>query len=297
MDPLYHTAQIEKKNRIISAALVLLLIANVFVWHIFFTSGHKFLTVAVLDIGQGDSIFIEAPNGRQVIFDGGPNGKILSELSGVMPFYDRSIDMIVVTNPDQDHFAGFIDLLERYKVAQVIEPGTVSKSAIYQEFEKSVRDEGAKKLLAKRGMRIMLDPEHLVYIDILFPDKPLEEVQKLSSNDGSIVARLVYGDTSFMLTGDTTAKTEHYLVGLDGDTLKSTVLKVAHHGSKTSSSEEFVKEVLPEYAAISDGRENKYGHPNRETLDTLEKFKIKILRTDLQGRIVFESDGKKVEIK
>src|SRR3989344_6698486 len=115
-----------------------LLAANIAVYYGLLAEEGGKLTVAFLDVGQGDAIFIESPSGAQVLVDGGPNAKVLSELGKMMPLYDRSIDMLILTNPDQDHFAGFLDVLQQYEVATVMEPGTVGKSQMYPEFEKEV---------------------------------------------------------------------------------------------------------------------------------------------------------------
>lgn len=286
-------------SRIIVGTVLILSVATALVWYVVLSEKREdILTVAFLDIGQGDSIFIEAPNGNQIIFDGGPNGKILNELSKVMPFYDKTIDMIVVTNPDKDHFAGFLDLLGRYKIEKFMEPGTKAGSGLYRDLENAVEAQGAEKFIARRSMKIELDHEHNIYIEILFPDG---DASTLKTNDGSIIARLVYGETSVMLTGDAPQKTEDYVVALDaydrGETggIKSDVLKAGHHGSKTSTGENFVAKVAPKYAVISCGKDNKYGHPNVETLDTLDKFKVKTFRTDQSGTIVMKSDGHTID--
>jgi competence protein ComEC len=279
-------------KRASSLFLIALLVATLFIWYAVFQEDRRgVLTVAMLDIGQGDAIFIEAPNGNQLMVDGGPPKTVLRTLPKMMPFYDRSLDMLLVTNPDTDHMGGFIDLLKNYKVESVVEPGTKSPTATYAELERAVEKEGAKKIIARRGMKIFLDDD--VYLDILFPDR---DVSAFKTNDGSIVARLVYGETSFMLTGDAPSGIERYLVSVDGAKLKSDVLKVGHHGSRTSTSPEFVGFVSPTTAIISDGKDNKYGHPHKETLDTLEKFGVKVLRTDQIGTIILRSDGHTITI-
>ncbi|MDD5357282.1 MAG: ComEC/Rec2 family competence protein [Candidatus Pacebacteria bacterium] len=283
-----------------SALLLFLLIINISIWYaVSAESRHGVLTVAVLNIGQGDAIFIEAPNGNQIIVDGGPDQRLLSELGHVMPFYDRSIDMIINTNPDSDHYAGFLDLLKSYKVGEFMESGTVSDTPTYHELEKTVAEKHIPKIIAKRGMKILLDKDVSLYV--LYPDR---DVSNWTSNNGSIVMKLVYGDTSFLLQGDATAEVEKYLISLEKSPesrgyggLSGQVLKVGHHGSRTSTSEEYVEAVSPEYAAISDGKNNRYGHPHKETLETLQKNNVKILRTDLQGRIIFESDGETIAVK
>lgn len=267
----------------------LLFLITIFIWSaVFAESITGELKVAFLDVGQGDAIFIEAPNGNQVLIDAGPNGKVLQELGKIMPFHDRSIDMIMVSNPDSDHIGGFLDVFDRFNVSKVVEPGTLPETNVYKEFEKVVSIENAEKILGRRGQRFILDAENGVYLDILFPDR---DVSSLKTNDGSLVTRLVYGKSSFILTGDAPSGLEDYLVRLDGESLQSDVLKVAHHGSKYSSSENFLSKISSGYAVISVGAENKYGHPNKETLNRLENFNNKILRTDELGTIIFKTNG------
>jgi len=250
------------------------------------------LTVAFLDIGQGDAIFIESPTGAQMMIDGGPGAIVLRELGKMMPFYDRSIDMLMVSNPDKDHMGGFIDVLDSFKVASVIEPGTVGASAEYKTLEEKIQEEHATHLIARRGQ--VIDLGGGAHFEVLFPDR---DVSGMTTNEGSIMGRLVYGNTSIMFTGDAPQNIEGYLDGLDGKNLHSDVLKVGHHGSHTSTSAEFVGYISPTIAVISLGIANKYGHPHKETLDTLHQFGVNILRTDLQGRIVIESGGETVRVK
>ncbi len=269
-----------------------LFVVTCFIWYAVLQEDRAgILTVAVFDIGQGDAIFIEAPNGNQLLIDGGPPKVVLPALRKVMPFYDRSIDMLMVTNPDKDHIAGFIDILPRYSVGRVVEPGTESSSSVYAELERSIREHHVPRVVARRGQTIWLDKKHGVGFHVLFPDR---DVLGLSTNDGSIVGRLTYGNTSVMFTGDSPSSVERYLVALDGKNLKSDVLKVGHHGSRTSSSKEFVGFVAPTLAVISNGKGNSYGHPHKETLDTLEKFGVKVFRTDRSSTIIFKSDGETI---
>jgi competence protein ComEC len=266
---------------------------SIFIWVLVFQSeAHKYLKFAALDIGQGDALFIESPSGVQVLFDGGPSKKILGVLPKVMPFYDRKIDAIIITNPDADHIAGFLDILKNYKVNLVVEPGTWNDSKTYKNLEAEIKRQNIPDILARKGMKIDLGGG--VVIDILFPD---QDVSSWTTNDGSIVARLSYGKNSVMLTGDATKITEGIVLAENpAENLKSDILKVGHHGSKTSSSPEFVSAVSPTYAVISDGKNNKYGHPHQETLNTLSKFGAKIFRTDLLGTIIFKSNGEEFSI-
>ncbi|TSC67015.1 MAG: hypothetical protein CEO19_398 [Parcubacteria group bacterium Gr01-1014_73] len=275
--------------------LVILLVANFLIWSALLAEerGGE-LKVAFLDIGQGDAIYIEAPNGNQVLIDGGPGKALLSRLGEVMPAYDRSIDVILVSNPDKDHIAGFIEVLKSFDVAAVMEPGTKPETAIYKEFEKAVEIENASKVLARRGQIVWLDREHSVYFVILFPD---QDVSEWKTNDGSIIGKLVYGKTCVIFSGDAPQSMENYVVAFDGAALHCQVLKVGHHGSRTSSGIAFVGTVAPEYAVISSGKGNSYGHPHQETLDTLSRFGVKTFRTDQLGTIIFTSDGQSFQRK
>ncbi|MBI4692335.1 MAG: MBL fold metallo-hydrolase [Candidatus Terrybacteria bacterium] len=275
--------------------LCLLVLACFFVWYAVYAENRQGLEVYFLDVGQGDAIFIETSNGNQILIDAGPNRQVLRELSKVMPFYDRSIDVVMESHPDSDHIGGLPEVLGRYDVTLVIESGVGSDNAVYVETEKIISEKRIKKILARRGMQINLgDGAHL---DILFPDR---DISGLDTNDASIVARLIYGENEFLFTGDSPKKMEKYLVSLDGNPpaggLQSDVLKLGHHGSKTSSSEEFLGYVKPLYAVISAGKNNRYGHPHQEILERLNQFKIPYLRTDEKGIIKIKTDGENLHV-
>lgn len=270
--------------------LVVLTLAAFFVWSAVQAESQREMLVAFLDVGQGDAIFIEK-SGKQVLIDSGPNKQVLGELSKLMPFYDRSIDMLIATHPDADHIGGFPAVLENFKTEIIMESGAKSESAVYQELERLIQEKEIEKVLARRGMRIIVDNNASLFV--LFPDR---DVSGLTSNDASIIAKLVYGNNSFLFTGDSPKKMENYLVFLDGQGLKSDVLKVGHHGSKTSSAEDFLKTVSPQYAVISAGKDNRYSHPHQEVLDALSNFGFKILRTDELGAIKMKSNGEEIKL-
>jgi len=264
--------------------VILLLVANIFIFYLDWQDSHRNFTFAMLDVGQGDALFIESPTGTQILVDGGPPRKILNQLSRVVSPFDRSIDAIIITNPDADHIAGFLDVLKIYKVDSVFESGTLTDSKTYQNLKDEINKNNIPSILARRGMKLNLGGG--VFIDILFPDR---DVSSWSTNDGSIVARLTYGDTKIMLTGDASVKTEKIILEENSqEQLKSNILKVGHHGSRTSTSFEFLKVINPSYAFISDGKDNKYGHPHKEILDELNQFGAKVLRTDLLGTIIMK---------
>ncbi len=251
-----------------------------------------YLKVAFLDVGQGDAIYVEAPNGTQMLIDGGSGPIILSQLAKVMPFGDRSLDMIVVTNPDKDHMGGFVDVLENYTVGKVMEPGTEKHTLIYNKFEQEIATRNIPKIIARRGMKINLDTKNNIYFDILFPDR---DVSHFNPNDGSIVGKLVYGSESFMLMGDATKYTEILMSHNEAaEMLEADVLKLGHHGSHTSSSELWLEEVKPKLAIISAGKNNRYHHPHQDILDRLNILHIPYLGTYQKGTIMFKTDGLKI---
>lgn len=275
----------------IKGGVILLLVGiTLCIWYAAFQEDHRGkLAVSFLDIGQGDSIFIQAPSGRQVLIDGGPDSSVLRQLSRVSPWYDHSIDVVVATHPDADHIAGLVDVLRRYQISTIVQSSVLGSTPVWNAFEKSIQEENAHVILAVRGQAIDLGGG--AYLEVLFPDRSVAHVE---TNVGCVVARLVYGKTAFMLPCDTTSAIEKYLVQLGTTTLKSNVLKAAHHGSKTSSSLIFVGYVDPEYAVISRACHNSYGHPNQETLDTFARFEIPVLDTCKEGTITFVSDGQTV---
>ncbi|KKU81888.1 MAG: Beta-lactamase-like protein [Parcubacteria group bacterium GW2011_GWA1_47_8] len=273
--------------------LTVFIIANIFIWTATLRADrHGNLTVAFLDVGQGDAIYIEAPNGNQLLVDGGSGRQVLRALGKVMPFYDRSIDAVLATHPDQDHVGGLPIVLDRMHVSMVITTENTASTGAYGAFEDAIRDKHPKRILARAGERIILDRG--VVLEILFPDR---SVRGWDTNTGSIVARLTYGDESFLLTGDSPQSIEEYLVGKLGGKLHTTVLKLGHHGSRTSSSEIFLSAVSPEYAIISAGKDNKYGHPHQEVTDLLAKLKISSIGTAERGTIVFKTNGEDLVVE
>ena len=251
------------------------------------------LRVSFLDVGQGDAIFIESPSGRQVLIDGGKDGQVLGALEKELGFFDRDLDMVVATHPDADHIGGLIEVLKRYEVAHVLMTANVNDTPVYDAFVRAVEAERASIHYAFAGQAYALGVGEAgtTTLAILFPDY---DPRDLESNLSSIVARLSYGEAEYMLTGDSPKEIEEYLVRKDPEILISDVLKVGHHGSRTSTAESFVAAVAPTYAIISAGKDNSYGHPHKEVIDTLNTFGIQQGSTANEGSIVFLSDGRDV---
>ncbi|MDP3645931.1 MAG: MBL fold metallo-hydrolase [bacterium] len=289
-----------KSSKVLGAAILILLALVICIWYTVFREDRGgLLTISFLNIGQGDSIFIDAPSGRQVLIDGGPNASVIRELGKVMPWYDRTIDVMIPTHPDADHIGGLVDVLTRYKVGMIIQSSVEGSTALWDTLEREVHKEGALVLTARRGQIVDLgstgSPQAAhAYLEVLFPDR---DVPNLETNTGCVVTRLVYGNTSFMLPCDAPQAIEKYLTSLDGSGLHSDVLKAGHHGSKTSSAPLFVGYVDPTWAVYSRGCDNRYGHPNKETVETFSRFQIPTLDTCTEGTITFVSDGSTVKLR
>jgi competence protein ComEC len=280
------------------AVLGALLLATLFVWFALWQRRPGPLKVFFLDVGQGDAIFIETPTHKRFLLDGGPNGRVLAELGQVLPFGAQTIDAVIESHPDSDHITGLVPVLEKYRVGLFLEPGVESANTVDDTLKAEAKARGVPDLWVRRGM--VLDFGDGVKLEILFPN---QDVSHWETNDASIVAKLVYGKTSFLLTGDSPIKTENILLKLDPTALDSDVLKAGHHGSKTSTSLLYAEAVSPAYAIISAGTGNKYGHPSPETLETLQKVGAEVLATEdvanLKGRgtIEFDSDGAAITLK
>lgn len=271
--------------------VVILVVATLLVWHVIVEETKDVLVVSFLNVDQGDAVFIEAPNGNQILIDGGPpNGRILRELRKQMPFYDRTLDVVIATHPDQDHIGGLVEVLERYRVGLLVDSGVANDTDAYMQKEQIVRDKNINRINARRGTTFDVDEN--VSLEILFPDR---DTQGMESNSASIIARLVYGEHEFFFTGDAPKNIENYVVSLGG--VESDVLKVGHHGSDTSTSPALLGNVKPQYAVISSGRDNRYGHPHEEVLELLYSFDVEVLETAHHGTITFVSNGRDLVLK
>jgi competence protein ComEC len=273
-------------HKIILFSLVCIAVLLVFLYIL--ERNNDTLKVYFLDIGQGDAIYMRSPSGKDMLIDGGPSKLVLQKLAMVMPWYDKNIDVLLETHPDADHIGGFPEVIKRYKVGVFVEPGVESKNTIDDEIRKLRREKGIESVKARRGMVIDLGDQAAFYI--LFPDSDVSDYK--DTNDASVVGELKFGSTTIMFTGDTSQKIEDDLVKKYGESLDSDILKVGHHGSKTSSGKSFVELVSPEYAVISAGKDNRYGHPHKEVIELFDSLHVKILETYKEGIIEFDSDGK-----
>jgi competence protein ComEC len=274
-----------------------LVMAAILVWVAVASLPDGKLHVVFFDVGEGDAIFIETPSGRQILVDGGPSPTtLISALGRRMPFWDRSLDLVILTHADEDHIAGLIPVLERYRVGQVLDSGYQHDNPMYQRWLELISEKEIPDHLARAGMRIATGDG--AELTVLHPGPELMKYTDADANNNSIVTRLVLGQVSFLLSGDIEEVAEERLVS-SGQELTSTVLKVPHHGGNTSSSAAFLKAVNPELVVISVGADNRFGHPSPEVLARLEESVEGecILRTDEQGTIEVVTDGERIWIK
>ena len=249
------------------------------------------LQVIACDVGQGDATLI-TQGGNQILIDGGPNEAVLSCLGNYMPFWDRKIELIVLTHPQADHYQGLIAVTSRYNLDTVVLPEADSGSQDYQVLIKQVGGSAKRVIMAQGAVNTRLG---LIYLDIFGLTYQNEKQTAFQSpknpNDSSLISRLKYGQFTALFTGDATPKLLANLIA-QGFIGQETYLKVPHHGSKNGLSEAALGVIKPEIATISVGVKNSYGHPHREVLDLLNKYQVKYFRTDEKGDVRVFSDGK-----
>ncbi len=268
--------------------LVILVGLNILGWLAVYDLSHQDFEVIFFDVGQGDSTLIKTPQGHHILIDGGPNSSVLEKLGKEMPFWERTVDLIILTHPEQDHLSGLIEVLRRYRVENILWTGVLKETAVFEEWQRLIKEEKANIYIAKAGELVLAGQ---TFLEIIHPFESFENQKVQNVNNTSIAFRAVFGENSFLFTGDAFKEVERELVN-SGVNLRSNVLQVGHHGSRTSTAPEFVAAVFPEVAVISAGKDNKFGHPNLEVLETLANYGILIFRTDQEGDIKIISNGK-----
>lgn len=282
----------EWKN-LVFGILIVLLLCNIFFWSIIYNLNRsQLLEVIFFNVGQGDGIFIETPQNYQILIDGGPSSVVLEKLGQEMSFWDRSIDLIILTHPEHDHVAGLIEVLKTYEVKNILWTGVLKDTKEFEEWIKLIKGEKADITIAQAGQRIIIPN---IFFEIIYPFEDLEGQNIKNTNNTSIIFRLVFNNNCFLFTGDASKSIERKVID-KGLNLNCNVLKVGHHGSKNSTSKELVESVIPELAVISLGKDNKYGHPHAQVLDILNDYGIKVLRTDEIGDIKIISDGQNIKL-
>jgi len=290
-------------------------------------NGVKTLRVYFFDVGQGDAALIVTPEGKDILVDGGPGSALSSELGRVLPFYDREIELMIATHNHSDHIEGLIDILRRYKVDRLMWNGSPHDSNVYKTMMQEAQAHSVPQTIAS-AEHFEIEPG--VSMDILWPSAPTSTSQisgadasvgatgtpshagiwfdnpddrvsardvteKDDQNSHSIVFILHYGASDFLFTGDAEVDVEQELLK-EGKYTPVEVLKVSHHGSKTASSKEMLALTHPQYGVIMVGRKNKYGHPHNVTLRRLETAGVQVFRTDQEGTVEIETDGKSLKI-
>ncbi len=252
------------------------------------------LEVDFLDIGQGDAILIKTPYGQNVLIDGGPDNTIIKRLSENLPWWDRTIDLMILTHPHDDHVGGLNDVLKRYRVNKILYTGVVHNSPAYLNWLELIRNSHVPLTIIDRPQAIALGDD--CWLEILYPRSSLLGQGVDNLNNSSIVAKLVYREAKFLLTGDIEIEVEQELINSEAD-LTAQIMKAGHHGSDTSNSEEFLQAVQPNIVVIQAGAENTFGHPSLRAMKRMERTGAKIYRNDLDGTVKLYSDGKKIEIR
>ena len=274
-----------------------LLIAAILVWSAALTLPDDRLHVSFLNVGQGDAILIQTPDGQDVLIDGGPDPQAVTlELSEKLPFWDRTIDLVVCTHAHADHVTGLVEVLQRYGVRQVLEPGIPYETPIYQEWLRLIEIKGIEYNIARARQEIELG--NGIRLEVLNPPESLFEGTGYDVDNNGVVLRLSWGQISFLSVSDVGEEVELELIQQRSD-LRSTVLKVAHHGSDTSTSRQFLAAVDPELAVICVGVDNSFGHPNSEVVVRLVDAvgRDSVYRTDEDGTIEFITDGESLWVK
>ncbi len=280
------------RPRILWTVLGISVIAALGVWSLLFSlEGRSALSLTVFDVGQADAIFFETPDRYQVLIDGGGDARILQKLGSAMPFWDRKIDLLILTHPHADHVGGLVDVLKRYRVGAVIESNANYGTAEYAEWQKLKKEKNIVSYSAILGMRVGVG--RYTRVRILSPFSPMNEVSLKNPHDANVTALVYFGASKFLLMGDAEDKIERGILAR-GINPRANMLKVGHHGSRTSSSEAFLAAVSPEVSVISAGRKNRYGHPHQEILDRLVAYSQQVFRTDRDGDVTISSDGRSI---
>ena len=266
---------------------IILAITGIFLAFPFFwitLSAENKLEIAFLDVGQGDASLIKTPFGQNVLIDGGADYKVIEELEKELPWWDRAIDLMVLTHPHNDHVAGLIFVLERYDVKKILYTGVVHSAPAYLEWLKIIKAKNIPLIIIDRPQKIIFGDS--CFLDIIYPRKSLLGKSVNNLNNSSIIAELDCENKTVLFMGDAEIEVEEELIKI-GDLGSVEILKVGHHGSNTSSHQEFLELVNPQKAIISVGKDNKFGHPSRRIIKRLERLGSEVLRTDLDGTIRF----------
>lgn len=251
--------------------------------------GSDAVSVHFIDVGQGDCELVELPENKYMLIDAGDNGSEERVLSYLDKEGVEKIDYLVATHPHADHIGGMEEVIRKYDIGEIYMPRKESTSATFERMLDAIDEKNLSIHTAEAGKNIF---EYSgVRADFLAPQKDYDDL-----NNVSAVVKLKVKDKSFLFMGDAESKSEMDILA-SGEDVSCDVLKVGHHGSSTSSNESFLKKANPEYAVISCGKDNKYGHPHEETLEKLKQIHAKVLRCDEMGTITIKTDGENLQVE
>ncbi|MDO8512935.1 MAG: MBL fold metallo-hydrolase [bacterium] len=240
-----------------------------------------------LNVGQGDATYLSFPDGQDALVDGGPGDRVLTELGQVMPFWDKDLDLVVVTHNHSDHISGLVGVLKRYQVNEIWLSGAIHTSNQYLEMLRLIKNKKIPVKIVEEGEEKYFDQ---VKVRVVYPDENWQGRKPEDQHEATVVTRWTYGKFALLLTGDLgTAQIER--ITSSREIIKADILKVPHHGSATGLNKEFLEKISPKAAVISVGKNNSFGHPKQSILNLLKHYYIKTYRTDQNGRVEFESDG------
>ncbi|MDD5289908.1 MAG: MBL fold metallo-hydrolase [Patescibacteria group bacterium] len=268
-------------SRIKIIIIVLAVIAAI-VGAIFYVNYFQTDRAVFLNVGQGDSIFFRTGKGETILIDGGPDNTVQTQLGKFMPFWERDLDLIILTHPHSDHITGLVEILKRYTVKKIIMTGISHTAPQYLEFLKIIKEQEIPVEIAVAGE---IEEVGDIKIEILYPLENLAGKVSDDLNNTSVVAQIDFLNQKFLMMGDAGFDVEKELIKKYGHNLQSDILKVGHHGSRFSTDVKFLEIVSPQTAVICVG-ENSFGHPSPRTLNHLERAKVIIKRTDLDGNVI-----------
>ncbi len=246
-----------------------------------------------LNVGQGDATLFYTTDRQVILVDGGPDLSVLYEIGRVLPFYEKTIDLLVLTHPDSDHLNGLVETAQRYKIKNFLFTGVVDDLPAYDLLLDQLHKTNTKIFIAQAGQIFTYDS---LQIEVIYPLVSLQHKVFSDTNASSLALTASFGRIDFILTGDLPGEQERELIALYPK-LSAEIIKAGHHGSQTSTYPEFLQVVKPQYVIISAGLDNRYGHPHFRVLYNIKNVQAQVLRTDQLGTIWLQTDGQKVEIK
>lgn len=294
-----NTQQTDKSSQITRVITVLFFLFSL-AWYILTYVVDNKLHFYFLDVGQGDSVYVRKMNNFDLLIDGGPDNKVISELGAVMSFWDRKIDYIILTHPHADHVTGLIEVIKRYEIGQILGTDATHTTNEYLEFLRIIKEKNIPYRLVRAGDRFDLTND--IAIDIFWPEYSFYDREVNNLNNTSVVAKLTYNSFSTLFTGDIEEEVQKQLSNnirndQRNNPLQSAILKVAHHGSANGSYEAFIKLVKPEAVVIQSGKGNQFGHPAKSTLEKYHELNGQIFRTDTNGRVEIITNGNNYQIR